>query len=224
MKSWLNQETIESLSTSVQFLPEKLKEPVDSLVTETYHFYDETERCIDNVTDHLQDMNDIIKSDIAAANLVERNLNNFDDADKLAQGCPKIDEIEGELKRFASDVEKDVQNFKSAVFPELENIIAGLESLSTKYNGNRDDIDIETDLKVIEDLKVLVLSETAATQDRLGSSIDALESATKLKGENCENYMKQISEFYQALAWSFQNFPEYLLWWCTFWYFENTTY
>lgn len=199
--SWINPDVIENLSNSINGQPDPLIEPMQKLISTAMSYREATERALDKITEKLQEMNDLTNSDMDTANLVESRLNQFKNDEIRVKGCARIDEAEVQLKKFTSEIDDYLKSLKTEVAPQCEQFVASLTDMRTKWNTNtNENIDFGAATKEIDELKAQLESETAATDGRIEKTIDALGSFTNAKGVECEKYMKDVLEFFSALA------------------------
>lgn len=200
--SWIDEDSIENLTKSLNDQPKPLLEPMKKMIASATSYRDATERAIDKISEKLQDFSDIITSDMDATNYAESKLDEFKKKSKRAKGCARIDEAEIQLKKFSSEVDDYMQNFKDEIAPGLETITETLANMRTNYNTkNTDNVDIATATKEIEEFIAQLDSEAAAIDGRVEKKIDALGSFIKAKATESEKYMKDdILGFFMDLV------------------------
>lgn len=197
LRDWIEIDTIKKLNVSKALQPKELQNSIENVVEKAYAYYSVMNIILDNATEILDHMNDVINADKETFKIVETKLAALDDHDKLRAACSAIDIVEGYLKDFVKRVNVTMKTFCEIVAPFLSKINEFIIKLKSKYNMLVDDID--TAKLEIEDFINLLKDEIANTEPRMQIVNDDLIKTTHVEGSDCEKYLHEIQVYFEEL-------------------------
>lgn len=200
-KSWIEDDRIEKLKSSKSFQSKEVKQQLDGLIEEALNYQNLTEFALAIAEEILANITvQIIKLDLPTLSFVKENSATFDKyVDKLVKAGMKLPVIESILNEYGNGLNECMRNFADAVAPNLTQINTRLERISNQNHSEVSNIEIIK--KEYENLIDLLIGESSVITDksRFDAASGELKKLAREKAENCENYLKDVYEFIQAL-------------------------
>lgn len=188
---WLDSEIIDKFNSSrivkrIEFVP-----LIKLVATEAYHYNDAADRAVENATDILKSMNNLITADLQIISLVQVQFTDLNVAEKLSKTCEIVNDVKRFTNEFINGADTCVRKFKNKVAPLVsEKIIKDIERLTSNYNTP--DADFKLAQKEFEDLAELLKQETSATAQRTVDEIGVLEICTTEKATVLQSKLNEV--------------------------------